>query len=92
MVSELRKQQLREAAAAALQSRWGTVRPEAMQEVAEDLRARAVEEGLLDRPAEAIAAVRQSLDTNPAWERASAQREIAGEQMSGRERESGFER
>jgi hypothetical protein len=92
MVSELRKQQLREAAAAGLQAGWGTVRPDAMQDVAEDLRARVVEEGLLDRPAEAIAAVRQSLDANAAWGRADAQREVAHERGRGQEREAGFER
>jgi hypothetical protein len=92
MVSELRKQQLREAAAADLQARWGTVRPNAMRDVAEDLRARVVEEGLLDRPAEAVEAVKQSLAANAAWGQASAQRDVSHEMSRGKEQDIGLDR
>lgn len=90
MVSEIRKQQLRDSVRTTLQARWGAVQPDAVNSVLEDLRARTVDEGLLNRPAEALAAVKQSLSAHSAY---SAQ-EIPHETIRdlSRERDAGAER
>ncbi|MDX2263478.1 MAG: hypothetical protein NW215_00705 [Hyphomicrobiales bacterium] len=61
MVSEIRKQQLRDSARVQLERRWGSTRPEALQALIEELRVQVAEERLLGRTEAAIDLIRQRL-------------------------------